>query len=395
MVMVVSRRWGRVAALALALVVAVAACSGGGGGESAATSAQDSTSAPSTSAPAPTSTTSIAPTTVVVTTTTEPPGPAVEPVVIDLEADPAAQTLLSDSAAQLLDSVSFHFRKDITYASAFDPTFLIPVSMEGTVAEGVVTPKGASVRGDEGELLLQTFGDDPQSSAVLQSRSEDLYYEAIDTADGVFVHAPVIGVLDEMFLAPSSVKASDRPLVEGWVRLDASPPAFLFDAMGFGGDPFPTDPRELLDLIGFGGTAGSPTSDEVEGRSLTRVEVVVPLADLVEINGDGDVSTYVDAFDSLGAFSVDTLDALGRALLGSDALVTVWFDEDDLINRIEYDLGADAVAPALNNPDLIDALDFLGLEEHIVFTLDRFGDPGNTVETPSDFTPFDMSTLGF
>ena len=383
-------RASRVLAVVLSLMVITAACSGDGGNETASTSS----AVTSTTSPTSTSTT-IAPTTIVVTTTTPPQGPAVQPIVIDIDPDPTGHTLLRDAVAEMLDSVTFHFVKEIDVATGLDPGLQVPVSMHGTSSEGVVTPDGASVRGEEGQILDQVFGHDAVASALLDAQAEGTFYEAVDSGDGLFLHAPLLAVVDELIGVPSSTAESDRPLAEGWTRLDASPPWFLSDAMGLGGDPLPTDPRELLEFIGSSDRVGSPTPDDIDGQALTRVDVVVPLSDLFLLNGDGDISTVVDLFDAAGFFDGDSLDALDRALRGSDALISAWINEAGLVTRIEYGLGADAIGPALSDPDLADALNSLGLRDHSVLTFDGFDDPGNTVTIPTDFTSVDPDTLDF
>ncbi len=379
-----SRSGRRRAALVLALLVLTAACNKGSG------SGEESSATPGSVPPATVST-AAATTTTIAVTTTETQVPPAEPIVIDLEADPAGRELLSGATSDMLGSVSFRFRRDIQLAVDLEPLSQASQTIEGTALEGIVTPQGVYAKGDMGMFIGEDSFDDPRAAEVLAARADELYYEVIDSRGVLFAHSPVLGIVDDLLGTQASVVDAHQPLVEGWIRLDGIPEMLLTDAMTLAGGAMPTDPRELLELISRGRRTGTPTPDRPIDDTVTRVDVVVALPDLLAVNGDEDVNTYINLLHPLDAFSSDSLDALGQALSDSEATVSVWLDDNDRIIRVEYELGGEALVTALKDPDLVDALDSLGFEDHVTYTFDDFGDPALRVEPPDHFVPVSAS----
>ncbi len=322
--------------------------------------------------------------------------PIASPVVIDLPGRSDAFGILARVVDGMLHRSSFRFEKRVHLSISDDVDIGSGFDVDVVWATGVVTDRGAEVHADETPLLEGIFAGDPASLAVIAEAQGRLNYEARQIVRRTYLTAPVVDTLSQLFddgpeYASGSEKADRaevrlRPLVDGWIRLDWSGLVFLSEAMSIGGDVLPTDPRDLL--LGLTGAyeVGKPKREELGGTGLTRVDLVIPLPYLYYFNGDLDFSALSENLEAQGA-SPEESDSLRRALMGSDALVTVWTDDEDHIVRVEYELGAEAVAPAIRSPSLAAALDRLDLVEHVILTFSDFDDPALTVEPPVDFAP--------
>ena len=318
--------------------------------------------------------------------------PPASPIVIDLVGQIDAYEILARVTTGMLDGASFRFEKRVHLAISHDTQIGSGFDFEVPWASGVVTPGGAAAGADETLILGSLFAADPDALDLIDAAAGRLTYEARESDRRVYLMSPVTDTLLKLFDSEGADRAPLRPVIEGWGRLDGSPPVLLADAMYLGGDFLPTDPRELIAMIGNAREVGDPVRTELEGRPVSRVDLIVFLSDLSYVNGDIDFETLLDNLRAQGATEEET-DSLRRALEGSDALVSVWVDDNDHIVRVEYELGADAIAPAIQSPSLAAALDRLDMVEHVVFTFSDFDDPDLAVDPPADFVPLPAASF--
>ena len=375
------------------LVLWVVACSGADNPASAPTTppttAQGSPPGPGPTSTTPESTTALGESPSTVGTDNLPPA---SPIVIDLVGQIDAYEILARVTSGMLDGTSFRFDKRVHLAISHDTEIGSGFDFEVPWASGVITPDGASAGADETLILGSLFAADPEALDLIDAAAGRLSYEARESDRRGYLMSPVTDTLLKLFDSEGADRAPLRPVIEGWARLDGSPPVLLADAMYLGGDFLPTDPRELIAMIGNAREVGDPVRTELEGRPVSRVDLIVFLTDLSYVNGDIDFETLLDNLRAQGATEEET-DSLRRALEGSDALVSVWVDDTDHIVRVEYELGADAIAPAIQSPSLAAALDRLDMVEHVVFTFSDFDDPDLAVDPPADFVPLPAASF--
>ena len=345
-----------------------------------------------TSTPVATSTTSADESTTTAVTT-QPARESFTPIIVDIAPDPDGDLLLSRAVSNMFDTVSYQFRKDIHITGIYDNPGTGRIVVDETANEGRVVGRAVAVNAHPGPILAAIAGGSPGVRDFIENNIDTLSYQAVETGGFLYAYSPFLGAMSDAIGLPGPLEEYLRPMFDSWVRIDRPIYLQLTDVMFLAGDAWGTDPRDLFDLLDVGRRAGSPVTQVVKGRPLTRIDVVVPLDDLFLVNGDDDHQNVLELLSGTRALNRADLEELDAALAASEAMVSVYVNDEALVERVEFELGEQAVAPALSDRDHLDALAYLNLGEHVVMEFFDFDDPGLTVDPPKEFEVIDLSPL--